>query len=103
MTSHKLPCPFHQSGVSSYSEFPLQKPWLILHLESQRWSLHIISLPSPQVAGLLNKATFLSSQHWCVKYWLSVAEQPNSGFHNTVAFYLRLNFLLYPHLLHNPA
>ena len=35
------------------------------------------SLPSPQVAGLLNKANFPSCQHLSLEYWLSSREQPD--------------------------
>ena len=45
------------------------------NLQSWFWDM---SLPSPQVAGLLNKAIFsFSNQHLLLEYWLSNGEQLN--------------------------
>lgn len=65
MNSHKFPCPFHQYMSAPNVNFPFKTHCLIFNLESQRWSLYIVVVgtSSPQVADLLNKATFLSSQH----------------------------------------
>lgn len=95
MNSHKFPPPFSSICMSAPTlNFPFKNPRLILNRKSQRWSLHV-SAPSPQDADLLNKAAFLSSQHWASSR-TRVSERHRS--------FLALSyFLSHPHLLHNPA